>query len=225
MMSERREWQSEAGRLARSAIAEGSPTAWFDRLYRAAAAGEVTMPWDRTEPHPLLAGWVDSAELSGDGARAVVVGCGLGADAAYVASLGFETTGFDISETAISVARARYGDQGITFAVADLFDLPSAWAHSFDFVVEIFTVQALPDPPRAEAMAHVSRLVGPGGRLIAVEFRSDDSEAEVDGPPWPLTRAEIDAFGADRLDVVRVAALSDARWPGATFWLAEFTRR
>jgi SAM-dependent methyltransferase len=224
MMSERKEWQAEAGRLAKSAIAAGDPTAWFDRLYSAAAAGEVTMPWDRIEPHPLLARWVDSRAVSGHGARAVVVGCGLGADAAYVASLGFETTGFDISETAISVARQRYDDGGVTFAVADLFDLPLAWVRSFDLVVEIFTVQALPDPPRAAAIANVGRLVGPGGRLIAVEFSGDESEAEVDGPPWPLKRSEIETFATDGLVSVDVESLSDARWPGATFWLAEFIR-
>ncbi len=40
--------------------------------------------------------------------RAVVIGCGLGADAEYVASLGFDTTSFDISGTAIRLARQRF---------------------------------------------------------------------------------------------------------------------
>ena len=43
----------------------------------------------------------------------MVVGCGLGADAEYIASLGFDTTGFDttgfdISGTAIRLARQGF---------------------------------------------------------------------------------------------------------------------
>ncbi|HEY3263006.1 MAG TPA: hypothetical protein VGJ95_22505 [Pseudonocardiaceae bacterium] len=61
------------------------------------------MPWDRTEPHPLLVKWANA--LAGHGRRAVVVGCGLGADAEYVAAVGYATVAFDIADTAVKLAR------------------------------------------------------------------------------------------------------------------------
>jgi SAM-dependent methyltransferase len=224
MTRQPREWQSEADRLSRASIARGDPTGWFDQLYDAATAGTVTMPWDRTDPHPLLARWVEAKGMQGAGAHAVVVGCGLGADVAYLASRGFMSTGFDISETAIDIARARYPRDEVEFAVADLFDLPPPWRRAFDLVVEVFTVQALPDPPRDEAIRQVGTLVAPGGRLIAVEFRNESDVEVTDGPPWPLRRAEIDGFATAGLAPVRIEQVGDARWPDATFWLAEFER-
>jgi hypothetical protein len=61
-------------------------------LYAAGAAGRVTMPWSRTDPHPLLVQWAHRARLTGAGRTAVVVGCALGADAEFVAGLGFTPT-------------------------------------------------------------------------------------------------------------------------------------
>ena len=49
-MSDRRDWNLRADELSAGAIARGEPTAWFDALYAAGSAGEVSMPWDRTAP-------------------------------------------------------------------------------------------------------------------------------------------------------------------------------
>ena len=89
--------EEEEARIASASLAAGDPTGWFDRLYATGARGQVPVPWRRRQPHPLLARWATEQELSGAAQRAVVVGCALGADAEYVASLGFVTTGFDIS--------------------------------------------------------------------------------------------------------------------------------
>jgi hypothetical protein len=69
----------------------------------------------------------------------VVVGCGLGADAEFVARHGFATTAFDISATAVRTAQQRYPTSPVDYRTADLFDL----------VVEIINVQALPVSLRA----------------------------------------------------------------------------
>jgi hypothetical protein len=96
-MTEPGDWQREEERLASRSLAAGDPTGWFDRLYAAGATGRVQMPWNRAGPHPLLAAWAEDRSLTGLGRRAVVAGCGLGADAEYLAGLGFDTVGFDIS--------------------------------------------------------------------------------------------------------------------------------
>lgn len=141
-----RDWDVRAGELASRAIADGEPTAWFDRLYAEAATGEVSMPWDRDAPQDLLRSWAEARDLDGAGRRAVVVGCGLGADAEYLAARGFATTGFDIAETAVRLARERHPETRVDYRVADLLALPEDWRGAFDLVVEIFTIQALPDP-------------------------------------------------------------------------------
>lgn len=206
-----RDWDERADELAAEAIGGGEPTAWFDRLYAEGAAGAVTMPWDRTEPHPLLAEWAGQTRLDGGGRRAVVVGCGLGADAEFLARRGFRTVGFDVAATAIDQARSRHPGSEVDFRVADLLALPEEMVGAFDLVVEIFTLQALPDPPRGAAAAGVRSLVAPGGTLVVVAFREGGGRAEA-GPPWPLGRAFMESLGGDELSLVSLEEAADQRW-------------
>ena len=207
-----RNWDERADELVTAAYAEGAPTAWFDRLYAEGAAGSTTMPWDRVEPHPLLAEWADAQRLHGTGRRAVVVGCGLGADAEYLAQRGFEATGFDVAPTAIDQARRRHPQSSVDYRVADLLALPNEWRAAFDLVVEIFTLQALPDPPRTAAAAGVRSLVAPGGTLLVVAFRHDHATPADHGPPFPLTEEFITAMAADGLEIASLERLDGPRW-------------
>jgi pimeloyl-ACP methyl ester carboxylesterase/SAM-dependent methyltransferase len=228
-------WQRAADRLAARALAAGDPTGWFEPLYRSGAAAEVPMPWDRDEPHPLLAAWAADRAVAGRGRRAIVVGCGLGADAEYVARLGFATTAFDIAPTAIELARSRHPRTAVRYLTANLLRLPGAWTGAFSLVVDVFTAQALPDPPRAEAIAGLGRLVAPGGSLLAIAAAAGPAgPAGIDGidgpvdeprtpPPWPLSRADIDGFAGDGLKAVTVERLTLEGRPGP-LWRAEFTR-
>jgi pimeloyl-ACP methyl ester carboxylesterase/SAM-dependent methyltransferase len=217
-------WDEHADRVAARSLAAGDPTGWFDRLYSAADAGEVAMPWDRLRPHPLLAGWASDRGLSGDGRRAVVVGSGLGADAEFVAGLGFDTVGFDVAETAVRLARRRFPDSHVHYTTADLLDPPPEWLRAFDLVVDVFTVQALPDPPRDRAIVNVGRLVAPGGTLVVVAAVRDEHDPYGQGPPWPLTRAEIEAFATDGLVTEHIERTSANGQQDAVRWRAEFSR-
>jgi SAM-dependent methyltransferase len=143
-----------------------------------------------------------------------VVGCGLGADAEYLAGLGFVTSAFDLSETALRVARSRHPDSAVDYCRADLLALPGSWADGFDLVVEIFTLQAIPDPPRAEAAVGVRSLVAQGGTLLAVQFRHDGSEPADVGPPFPQTEVAMRALATDGLDLVALESLEGSRWRG-----------
>ena len=206
------DWDAESARLAARALADGRPTAWFEELYAAGAREEITMPWNRARPAPLLAEWLSG---SGAGQSAVVVGCGLGADAEFVATHGFATTAFDISATAVRTAQQRYPASPVDYRTADLFALPDGWA--FDLVVEIINVQALPVSLRTEAVAAVAGLVAPGGTLLAVEnVRTGPLSSR---PPWPFSRAEITSFADHGLDPVRIEQLDD----GIRRWRAEFS--
>jgi SAM-dependent methyltransferase len=193
---------------------------WFESLYVAAEHGEAEVPWDRGEPNPLLVQWAEKRRPAGD--RALVIGSGLGADAEYVAGLGFETTAFDISETAIATTRRRFPDSLVTYRVADLLDMPADWRGAFDLVVESITVQSLPPRLHREAIEDVIATVAPGGTLIVISAARAENEP-VDGPPWPLTPSEIALFG-EGLRTIGFEDLRDAQDPFYRRWRVELRR-
>ncbi|MEU8300298.1 class I SAM-dependent methyltransferase [Micromonospora sp. NPDC048909] len=209
-------------RLSAESLAAGDPTGWFERLYTEAERGESAVPWDRGSPHGLLVEWVAAHGVTGAGRRAVVVGCGYGRDAEFMAGLGFDTTAFDISPTAVRVARERHPGSPVDYRTADLLDPPAAWRHGFDLVLESMNVQALPPQLRSGAFAAVGELVAPGGTLLVIAAgRADDEEPPV-APPWPLTRAEVDAFAGSGLTPLRVEEITDGE--GVRRWRARFHR-
>jgi SAM-dependent methyltransferase len=219
--------EQHAASLAQAAIAAGDATGWFEQVYADAAAGKTSVPWDRGRPNELLVQWASGQYRDGplraaDGARALVVGCGLGEDAEYVARLGFATTAFDIAPTAIAAARSRFPGSPVDYQVADLLEPPHRWSQAFELVVESITVQALPDPPRAAALARLGEFVAPGGTLIVIARRREPGAAD-SGPPWSLTRPEIDSIATGGLRQVSATTIEPGPVPSRR-WLAEFRR-
>jgi 2-polyprenyl-3-methyl-5-hydroxy-6-metoxy-1,4-benzoquinol methylase len=209
---------ADANRMSAQSYARGDPDGWFETLYAEAAQGRAIVPWDHDTPNPQLAEWLRAGD--GAGRTAVVVGCGLGTDAQFVASRGFTTTAFDLSVSAVQGARERHPDSTVRYEVADLFALPAQWRGAFDLVVESYTVQSLPDPPRRDAIPAVSALVAPGGELVVIAAAGDLEGPS--GPPFPLTRREIDAFAVDGLRAESVEDLLDDS--GTRRWRAVFHR-
>ncbi|MET9632722.1 class I SAM-dependent methyltransferase [Lentzea sp. NPDC006480] len=189
-----------------------NPTGWFEDLYAEADAGTASVPWDQPHPQQHLVEWASGADAAGR--SALVVGCGYGRDSEFLASLGFDVTAFDISPTGIAAVQARYPDSKVSYVVADLLDPPAEWHHAFDLVVENMTVQALPVPLHAQATERVAWLTGSTLLVLAV---ARDEGPVPDGPPWPLTPSEIEAFATDGL------AMRSVRRDGPR-WVAEFGR-
>jgi SAM-dependent methyltransferase len=192
------------------------PTAWFEPLYVAATEGRAEIPWDRGgEPHALLVDWAQRR-------RALVIGTGLGDDAEYVASLGFRTLAFDVAPTAVELARERHPGSPVDYVVANLLDPPPEWRERFDLVFESLTVQSMPPAVHAQAIESVAGFVAPGGTLLVIATQAQAPPQ--DGPPWPLTRAEIDAFATGGLRPVRVEEIPAPGDSGIVRWRAEFRR-
>ena len=190
-------------------------TAWFEELYADAEAGRREVPWDRGGPNPFLEQWVRERAGDGAGRRALVVGTALGDDAELLAERGFAVTAFDIAPTAIERARRRFPSSSVEYVVADLLDPPEEWRGAFDLVAEAITVQALPVSLRDRAIDAIASTVAPGGTLVVVSG-IHEGDGERDGPPWPLTRDELDRFERELRPVeVGVARIGDqARWRG-----------
>ena len=113
-------------------------------------------------------------------------------------------------------ARARFPDSTVHYVAANLLDPPTDWRAAFDLVVESLTVQSMPASVRDEATVQVGRMVAPGGTLLVIAS-ADDENNRYEGPPWPLTREQVEAFGADGLTLVRLEQPNGR-------WRAEFGR-
>jgi SAM-dependent methyltransferase len=209
--------------LAAEAAGAGDETGWFERLYSEAEAGIAVVPWADGEVNPNLVEW--AAGMDGTGKRALVVGCGLGYDAEYLAGLGYAVTGFDVAPTAIERAIRENPGTNVAYLAADLLDLPAAWAGAFDLVVEIYTVQPLYGLVRERALAALHRPVAPGGTLLVIARATNDENPQRDPAqmPWPLTRRELDLAGGP-LRTVRVEQFMDSGTLPRLRWRAEFRR-
>jgi len=167
-------------------------SAFFERLYADAGREASRVPWARLAPQPDIARWIDGHRS--EPGRALAVGSGLGDEAAMLAARGWETTAFDVSPSAISWARERHEDVTVDWRVVDLFNAPTAWRSAFDLVVENRTLQSLPPERHREACRTIGSWVAPGGRLLVVTHLRAESSPPGDGPPWPLSPAELELF-------------------------------
>jgi hypothetical protein len=200
--------RTRARELAAEFIRNGDPTGWFETLYQEAEAGKSVVPWVDLCPNPHLLDFWKSHPLHTAGKSALVIGCALGDDAEQLAALGFQTTAFDISETAIRAAKRRYPDSRVEYLVADLFASPASWQHNFDFVLEIYTLQTLPAAIRPAAMNKITEFLRPAGLLLVIARGREPSDPEGQ-LPWPLTRSELFAFSACGLQELSFEDLRD----------------
>jgi len=173
-------------------LQEGDFTGWFETLYSGADGDVDSVPWANNKSHPFFTQWVSQNNLQGKGKTALVVGCGLGDDADVLAQKGYDVTAFDISETAIKWAKDRFSNSDITFQTADLFNPPQEWHQAFDFVLEIYTVQALPQSLRDKAMQAVANFVAPNGQLLFICSGRDNHDEIPSGPPWAISQTEME---------------------------------
>jgi len=171
----------------------GDHLGWFDAVYSEAEGDIENIPWADLEPNRFFKTWAEQRQLEGNGRKAIVIGCGLGDDARYLAELGFDVTAFDISPTAIEWAKRLNADQGIRFETGDLFQPLPGWSCAFEFVLEIYTIQPLPIELRSKAIGAVASFVAPGGELVVV-CRGRDDDEETEQIPYPLSKSDLSGF-------------------------------
>ncbi|MEV6151796.1 class I SAM-dependent methyltransferase [Nonomuraea sp. NPDC052129] len=192
-----------------SASGSGSGLASASGSGSGSGSGSSPSLGSSSSPSPAWAGSGAEAGIGpGVGRRALVVGCGLGDDAEYVVRFGYDTVAFDVSESAVRLAQERFPDSTVDYRAADLLDPPTEWRHAFDLVVEIMTVQALPEHLHARAIDSVSGFVGPGGTLLVIASAREEG-GPVFAPPWPLTPSEIASFASEGLVTDRIEDLRD----------------
>ncbi len=184
--------------LAAESIERGDATGWFETLYAEADGNNNTIPWADLEPNKCLVEFAELTNLQGNSRSALVVGCGLGDDAKFLADLGFKVTAFDVSATAIEWAKQLHADTKIEFHTADLFDSPQIWNKAFDFVLEIYTIQPLPLEIRPVVIDEIAKFVKNDGKLLVVTRGREDDEEPLE-LPWALSKRDLSRFAENGL--------------------------
>src|SRR5690606_859648 len=105
----------------------GDAVGWFEELYARANGDPRAVPWAHTSPRKELIEWVREKQPDGTGQAALVIGCGLGDDAEFLAGLNYQVTAFDVSKTAIEWCRHRFPHSTVKYQVADMFEPPTDW--------------------------------------------------------------------------------------------------
>jgi len=167
---------------------------WEDR-YR---TGD--MPWEKGAAHPALVDYLKRAPVRG---RVLVPGCGTGHDVRAIAATADEVVGLDIAKSAVAMAKTHPVVGGERYQHGDLFALPPALCGAFDAVFEHTCFCAIDPSNRVQYVAAVASALKPGGHLLAVFYLDPGLEPGESGPPFGVTREELDALFSPRFELVR----------------------
>jgi SAM-dependent methyltransferase len=178
-----------ARELAKEYLSKGEPLAWFEKLYADGQSDFSLIPWADFRPNPNLVDFVSAHRSKLGSGSCLVIGCGLGDDAEYLSSLGFDVDSFDISPTAIRICQQRFPDSKVRYFVDDITDFRTG-TH-YDFVFESYTMQVLPGDLRAHALKLLPALLNENGLLLFI-CRAREKDEAIDHIPWPLTIDELD---------------------------------
>ena len=179
-----------------------------------------TPPWDIGRPQPAIMRLAQARQITGS---VLDVGCGTGENVLYLAELGFAAMGVDGAPTAISKARAKAKQRGVTaqFEVADALSL-SMPNRQFDSVIDTGLFHVFSDEERDRFRDSLKRVVKPGGTYFLMCF-SDQEPG--DWGPRRVTQAEIRSVFSDgwRVNHIEPSAF-DTNMGHAQAWLASVSR-
>lgn len=156
-----------------------APAFWSERF------AQNYMPWDRGGVPDALQRFVASSP----GTRvALIPGCGVGYEVAYLSEAGWDVTAIDFSPAAVAVAQAALGPWASRVVEADFFTFAPPRAP--DLIYERAFLCALPRGRWPQVAERWAELLPPGGLLTGF-FYFDDAPK---GPPFGSAPAQLDAL-------------------------------
>jgi SAM-dependent methyltransferase len=176
-----------------------STAAFWDGLYASSQDG-----WELGEPAPALVQRLEAGLPLPSGARVAVLGAGRGHDARLLARRGYQVTGFDFAEAAVREARRLAKEEGVrvAFEQRDVFSLAADYGGAFDAVWEYTCFCAIDPARRGEYVDVLRDVLRPGGLLLGCFYPLREG---TDGPPFPVSREDVEAALAPRFDLLESA--------------------
>jgi len=146
----------------------------MDEIYKTVPVEEI--PWNMETPPEALVELVQSGRVRP--CKAIDLGCGTGNYAIYLAGLGFQVTGIDISPTAIKIAEEHANKKGIqcNFLVADLLGTWVEVGGTFDFAYDWELLHHIFPEQRKRYVENVAKILNPGGKYLSVCFSERDPQ-------------------------------------------------
>jgi thiopurine S-methyltransferase len=160
------------------------------------------------EPNVFLS--KHAARLGAPSKRVFVPLCGKSRDLAFLASLGHEVIGVELSpiacdgffaESTLTPERSHRGKfealtaGSLTILVGDVFDADRATLGAIDGIYDRAALVALPPEMQQRYADHLLSLLEPGSPILLVTFDYDTSK--MSGPPFAIPEARVEElFGA-----------------------------
>lgn len=144
----------------------------LDKIYRETPLNKI--PWNYETPPDSLIELVKSGKIRP--CRSIDLGCGIGNYVIYLATEGFNVTGFDISPSAISIAEKKSREKGIecSFLVVDIASRLKDFKIKFDFAYDWELLHHIFPERRKQYVENVYNLLNPKGKYFSVSFSEKD---------------------------------------------------
>jgi SAM-dependent methyltransferase len=145
----------------------------MEKIYSETSPDDI--PWNIETPPQSLVELVESGRVRP--CKTIDLGCGAGNYALYLASVGFNVTGVDISPSAIALAQASAKRKGATcrFVAADVLGGLAEISETFEFAYDWSLLHHVFPPERQGYVETVHRLLVPGGKYLSVCFSEQDA--------------------------------------------------
>jgi SAM-dependent methyltransferase len=145
----------------------------MERIYSDKPPADI--PWNMESPPKALVELVNTGLVQP--CKAIDMGCGAGNYAIYLASLGFDVLGVDISPSAIALAEAAAKKKGVTCRIvaADVLGGLPEITETFEFAYDWSLLHHVFPLSRKRYAETVCRLLAPGGKYLSVCFSEQDA--------------------------------------------------
>lgn len=146
----------------------------MEEIYRNIPPEKI--PWNIETPPSTLVELIKSGKVKP--CKTIDLGCGTGNYAHYLASIGFDVTGVDISHSAVKIAKEMAKKKGVKncFLVADVLGDLSEVNETFDFAYDWEMLHHIFPENRKKYIENVYRIVNPKGKYLSVCFSEKDPQ-------------------------------------------------
>ena len=145
----------------------------MERIYQKTPLNEI--PWNIENPPAVLTKLVESGEVKP--CKTIDLGCGTGNYSIYLASVGFDVTGIDISPTAIKIAKQNAKKKKVkcNFLVADALYCMDDLKGTFHFAYDWELLHHIFPEQRKKYIKNIYELLNHKAYYLSVSFNENDT--------------------------------------------------